>query len=96
MRSLPTFGRKVFSITRSSTHYFSRACGRQKRGLRWGDVDLCAVFLSITKSRYKDKEGAPKTVGSERELKLLLAVVAVLKQIKPVHTVAVESDIRVF
>jgi len=29
--SLPTFGRKVFSITRSSTHYFSRACGRQKR-----------------------------------------------------------------
>jgi hypothetical protein len=29
--SLPTFGRKVFSITRSSTHYFSRACGRRKR-----------------------------------------------------------------
>jgi integrase len=49
--------------------------------LRWGDVDLKASFIAITKSRYKDTEGSPKTAGSERELKLLPAVVEALTAI---------------
>jgi integrase len=68
------------------TLFFTGMRPSEALGLRWGDVDLRAGFLSITKSRYKDEEGAPKTAGSERELKLLPTVVNVLKRIKPVHT----------
>ena len=58
--------------------------------LRWGDVDLRAEFLSITKSRYLDAEGAPKTPGSEREIRLMPGVVEVLQDLKPLHVT--ESD----
>jgi hypothetical protein len=35
--------------------------------------------------RYKDDEGVPKTASSDREIRLLPAVVDVLKRLKPVH-----------
>jgi len=39
--------------------------------LRWGNVDLKAGFLSITKSRYRSSEGSSKTARSDREIRLL-------------------------
>lgn len=53
--------------------------------LRWGDVDLKAGYISISRSRYLDAEGSPKSAGSEREIRLLPAVVEVLKAAKPLH-----------
>jgi len=53
--------------------------------LRWGDIDLRGGFLTISKSRYKDTEGAPKTTGSERSIKLLPSVVEALNRLKPLH-----------
>ena len=53
--------------------------------LRWGDVDIRGGFLTISKSRYQDSEGLPKTAGSERSVKLLPSVVEVVKRIKPLH-----------
>lgn len=58
--------------------------------LRWGDIDLRGGSLTISKSRYKDTEGAPKTPGSEHSIDLLPSVVDVLKRIKPLHVM--ESD----
>jgi integrase len=55
-------------------------------GLKWGDANLRSGFISISKSRYMDEEGSPKTAGSERVIKLLESVVEVLKRIKPLHT----------
>jgi len=52
-------------------------------GLRWGDIDLRAGFLSISKSRYLDEDGATKTLGSDRVLRLLPSVVNMLKPLKP-------------
>ncbi len=42
-------------------------------------------FLMISKSRYQDTEGLPKTTGSERSIKLLPSVVEALQRIKPMH-----------
>ena len=49
--------------------------------LRWGDVDLSRGKLSVTKSRYLESEGAPKTAGSEREIEIHPVVVVVLKKL---------------
>ena len=57
--------------------------------LRWGDVDLRAGFLSITKSRYLDENGT-KTAGSDRELRIMPGVSEVLQDLKPLHVT--ESD----
>ena len=53
--------------------------------LRWGDVDIRGGFLTISKSRYQDSEGLPKTTGSERSIKLLPSVGEALQRLKPLH-----------
>lgn len=63
--------------------FFTGARPSELLGLRWGDIDLRAGFISITKSRYLDEDGAPKTAGSDRQIRLLPSVVDVLKRIKP-------------
>jgi len=63
--------------------FFTGARPSELLGLRWGDVDLRAGFISISKSRYLDQDGAPKTAGSDRQIRLLPSVVDVLKRIKP-------------
>jgi len=53
--------------------------------LRWGNVDLRRGEISTTKSRHMQAEGAPNTVGSEREITLLPIIVELLKNVKPRH-----------
>ena len=53
--------------------------------LRWGDVDLKAGTLSITKSRYLGADNATKTAASEREISVVPGVVDVLRGMKPLH-----------
>ena len=78
------FGKKSpFYVPFAFTLFWTGARPSELLGLRWGDVDLKAGFLSISKSRYLDQDGATKTAGSDREIKLLPSVVDVLKPIKP-------------
>jgi integrase len=67
------------------TLFFTGMRPSEALALRWGDIDLRRGELSITKSRYLESEGAPKTAGSEREIKLLPEIVEVLKTIKPLR-----------
>jgi integrase len=67
------------------TLFWTGARPSELLALTWGDVDLRSGFIAINKSRYIENEGAPKTEGSDRQLKLLPSVVEVLKSLKPVH-----------
>jgi integrase len=53
--------------------------------LRWGDVDLKSGVVSISKSRYRDTDSPTKTVASEREIAIGEPIIALLKEIKPLH-----------
>jgi integrase len=75
------------------TLFFTGMRPSEALALRWGDVDLRRGELSISKSRYLDSEGAPKTAGSEREITFLDSVVEILRAIKPLH---VTEDEHVF
>jgi integrase len=66
------------------TLFFTGARPSELLALRWGDVDLKAGFISITKSRYLD-ENATKTAGSDREVRLMPGVAEVLENLKPLH-----------
>ena len=67
------------------TLFWTGARPSELLALTWGDVDLRFGFMMIDKSRYIEEEGAPKTEGSNRQLKLLPSVVEDLKSLKPVH-----------
>jgi len=77
--------RSRFYVPFVYTLFFTGARPSELLGLRWGDVDLKAGFLCISKSRYLDRDGATKTVGSDRTIRLLPSVVDLLKQIKPLN-----------
>jgi hypothetical protein len=49
--------------------------------------------MSITKSRYMEAEGPPKTAGSEREKPLMASLVEILRAVKPLR---VTEDQHVF
>ena len=53
--------------------------------LRWGDIDLRAGTLSISKSHYMNEDGPTKTAASERVIDLGEPVIAALRAIKPLH-----------
>lgn len=53
--------------------------------LRLGDLDLGRGTLDITKSRHLGAEHPPKTSKSERTIKLPPTVVAVLRELVPLH-----------
>jgi integrase len=53
--------------------------------LRWRDVDLRTGMFSITKSRSYGEEGATKTTGSTRTIKLFPGVIDLLRTIKPLR-----------
>jgi integrase len=57
--------RSPFYVPFVYTLFFTGARPSELLGLRWGDVDLRAGFISISKSRYLDQDGAPKTAGSD-------------------------------
>ena len=61
--------------------------------LRWGDVDTAAGRLTISRSRYLGNEAATKTSGSQRTIRLLPDVCAVLRNSKPLH---IDADKYVF
>jgi len=75
--------RSPFYVPFIHTLFWTGARPSELLGLRWGDIDLKAGFLSISKSRYLDTDGATKTAGSDREIRLLPSVVDVLKPVKP-------------
>jgi integrase len=50
-------------------------------------VDLRGGFMTISKSRYKDSEGAPKTTSSESSIKLLPSMVAALQRLILLHVI---------
>ena len=52
--------------------------------LRWGDIDLKAGTLSISKSHYMG-ENRTKTAASERVIDIAAPVLDALKPIKPLH-----------
>ena len=54
-------------------------------GLTWGDVDLNAEYLRITRSRYVGEYSAPKTGAAARSVQLLPETVRQLKTIQPLH-----------
>src|SRR5438093_8986400 len=54
-------------------------------GLRWCDVDLRADKLHVRRSRTMGEDNAPKTRKSRRTIALLPDVVAVLREVKPLH-----------
>lgn len=62
------------------------------KALRWGDIDLKRRELSISKSHYLDEEASTKIAGSEREIRLLPEVAAVLNSIKPLHVMEDTHD----
>jgi len=66
------------------TLFFTGMRPSEALALRWGDVDLKAVFVSITKSRYMGDNGT-KTPGSDREIKLMSELVEILGDFKPLH-----------
>lgn len=53
--------------------------------LRWGDVDLSAARISITKSRVAGQESPPKTARSNRTIDIRPEVVAILAPTQPMH-----------
>jgi len=61
--------------------------------LRWGDLDTVAGRVTISRSRYLGNEAATKTTGSQRTIRLLPDVCAVLRNLKPLH---VDADKYVF
>ena len=66
------------------TLFWTGARPSELLALRWGDIDLRAGFLSISKSRYLG-DGATKTIGSDRLIRLLPSVLEVLNRIKPLQ-----------
>ena len=58
--------------------------------LRWGDIELSAGSLSISKSHYMGEDGPTKTAASERVVALGMPVIAALKAIKPLHVTEVD------
>jgi integrase len=46
------------------TLFWTGARPSELLGLRWGDIDLKAALMSISKSRYMDQDGATKTAGA--------------------------------
>lgn len=54
-------------------------------GLTWGDVDLQAGFLRVTRSRYAGEYSAPKTGAAARSVQLLPETVRQLQVIQPLH-----------
>jgi integrase len=61
--------------------------------LRWSDVDASGGSIRISRSSYLGAEGATKTAGSERTIRLLPAVRDALRQLQPLH---VEPSDHVF
>jgi integrase len=59
--------------------------------LRWGDIDLRAGSLSISKSHYMGEDGPTKTAASERVIALGVPIIDALKAIKPLHVT--EADL---
>jgi integrase len=57
----------------------------QRRSTEFPDDFTGLGFLCISKSRYLDRDGATKTVGSDRTIRLLPSVIEVLKRIKPLQ-----------
>jgi len=62
--------------------------------LRWGDIDLSAGTLSISKSHYMGENGPTKTAASERVVALGMPVIAALKAIKPLHVTETDLGIQ--
>jgi integrase len=54
-------------------------------GLTWGDVDLQAGFLRVTRSRYAGEYSAPKTGSAARTVQLLPETVRQLEVVQPLH-----------
>jgi integrase len=54
-------------------------------GLRWGKVDLRRGHLTIDVSRTLGEDNAPKTAKSQRTIPLRSDVVAVLRELRPLH-----------
>jgi len=65
--------------------FFTGARHSEIIALRWGDIDLKAGTLSITKSHYMGEDGPTKTAASERVITLGAPVIDALKAIKPLH-----------
>jgi integrase len=75
------------------TMFFTGMRPSEALALTWGDVDLKRNEFSISKSWYLDEGNDTKTLGSERENKLMPEVAQVLQSIKPLH---VTEESRVF
>jgi integrase len=74
-----------FYVPFTHTLFWTGARPSELLALKWGDVDLRAGFMTISKSRYIGEE-ATKTMGSDRAVKLIASVVEVLKRLKPLAT----------
>jgi len=75
------------------TLFFTGMRPSEALALRWGDIDLRRGEISITKSRYMHAEGATKTAGSERVIRMMPSLVQLLRTTKPLH---VTEDDHVF
>jgi len=67
------------------TLFFTGMRPSEALALRWGDIDLRRGEISITKSRYMHAEGATKTAGSERVIRMMPSLVQLLRTTKPLH-----------
>ena len=83
---IAAFGKKSpFYVPFVHTLFWTGARPSELLRLNWGDVDLRAGFITISKSRYNEEEGTPKTAGSDRAIKLIPSVTEVLKRLKPLR-----------
>jgi integrase len=78
-------GKHAFYYPFLSTLFGTGARPSEIIALRWGDVDLKAGVLSITKSRYMDTDSPTKTAASEREIALGEPIVSAIRSTKPLH-----------
>ena len=80
------FKKSPFYVPFVHTLFWTGARPSELLALNWGDLDLRSGFITTRKSRYIDEEGAPKTAGSDRSIKLIGSVIEILKRLKPVRT----------
>lgn len=75
------------------TQFFTGMRPSETAALRWSDIDLRHGTVSVSKSRHMGMEAPPKTEGSNRTFRILPGVVAVLRDLMPLH---VDPDGHVF
>jgi integrase len=90
----PFKGKNPFYYPFVYTQFWTGMRPSEAIALRWGHVDFQTERISITKSRYLGAENETKTRASERTIRILPGVAALLRSRKPLHVTETDYVFR--